>query len=795
MGLFRPVAFAARWLPATVVVVLSCALSPVARAQGPQCAPEPTDMPITWGQSLSCSIGTVGDIDQFRFEAQAGELMRLQVVKQSGSSPVICVELFDPALATVHSGCGAAAITTMTLATSGTYLAIVSEQFNDRTVLYTIALERLRPPSPNARSLTYGATLQDAVEIQGDLDLFQFTGVAGDLIRVQSVKQSGSSPVICQELFDPDGVSIHAGCSTDATTTRTLTTTGTYVVAVTEQLHDRTVLYATSLACISGVCPPPPITPTYQISGLVQDLNDTPVPNIQVALSGSATQTAQTGPDGTYAFAGLAPGGTYTVTPTRPLFAFTPPTQTFAGLAQDQVAAPFVVTSGVFTRYFAEGATGSFFSTRIALLNATGKPTDAIVTFQKPDGTSVAVPVSMDGLASRTINPATLPGLGDTALATVIESTQPVIADRTMHWDGRGYGSHTETSIAAPRQQWYLAEGATTGFQLFYLIQNPGPVAADVEVTYLRPAPLTPLVKRYPVAGGSRFNIWVNVEQFDSPTGPQPLLASEEFSAAISSDVPVIVERAMYLTRHGRDFDAGHESAASPELSTTWFLAEGATGPYFDLFALIANPNQDAAAIEVTYLLPSSSFTKSYTVSGQSRFNIWADVDDPRLADTAVSMAIASTNGVPVLVERAMWWPGAFAEWTEGHNSRGAIETGEKWGLAAGEVGGPLGIETYVLVANTSAIDAAVRVTVVFEDGTTVDHTYAVPASSRFNVPVRDFFPETVGRRFGVVVESLPTTSGTAQIVVERASYNDAVIAGQSHRWAAGANAFGTKLR
>jgi hypothetical protein len=534
----------------------------------------------------------------------------------------------------------------------------------------------------------------------------------------------------------------------------------------------------------------------YQITGAVRDLNDSPVPDITVTLSGSVTATATTDALGRYAFDSLAAGGTYTVAPQRPLFTFDPVSQSFPNLSQDEEAAFFVVTSGVFMRYFAEGATGGFFTTEIALLNGTGTASDTIVTFQKPDGTTVDVPVSLNGLDRKTINPAAYPGLEDTALATVIESTQPVIADRTMRWDSRGYGSHTETSIASPLTQWYLAEGATIGgFQLFYLIQNPNPDAAQVQVTYLRAAPLTPLVKTYTVTGSSRFNIWVNVEEFDTPGGPQPLLSAAEFSASITSDRPVIVERAMYLTRNGRQFDAGHESAASPELATTWFLAEGATGPYFDLFALIVNPNPTPAEVEVTYLLPTSSFVKTYPVPGQSRFNIWADVDDPRLADTAVSMALRSTNDVPILVERAMWWPGGFDTWFEGHNSRGAIETGEKWGLADGEVGGPLGLETYVLLANTSPFAAAVQVTVVYEDGTSDVQIYDVDPTSRFNVPMGVFFPGTAGKRFGVVVESMPAPGGTAQIVVERASYNNALLDGQTVVWAAGANAFGTKLR
>ena len=65
--------------------------------------------------------------------------------------------------------------------------------------------------------------------------------------------------------------------------------------------------------------------------------------------------------------------------------------------------------------------------------------------------------------------------------STLIESDVPIVADRTMTWNASGYGSHAETSLAAPASTWYLAEGAThSGFNLFYLIQNPTPTATTV---------------------------------------------------------------------------------------------------------------------------------------------------------------------------------------------------------------------------------------------------------------------------------------------------------------------------
>jgi hypothetical protein len=195
--------------------------------------------------------------------------------------------------------------------------------------------------------------------------------------------------------------------------------------------------------------------------------------------------------------------------------------------------------------------------------------------------------------------------------------------------------------------------------------------------------------------------------------------------------------------------------------------------------------------VEATFLLPDgTTIVKPYTVAANSRFNIWVDYEDARLANTAVSTTIRSTNGVPIIVERSMWWPGNWTTWYEAHNSAGATTTGTQWALAEGEVDASRNLETYVLVANTSATPADVKVTLLFEDGTSAERTYSgIPAKSRFNVPVGLDFPQAAGKRFGAIIESLGATP--AQIVVERAMYWDA--AGQG--WAAGTNALATRLQ
>jgi uncharacterized repeat protein (TIGR01451 family) len=446
----------------------------------------------------------------------------------------------------------------------------------------------------------------------------------------------------------------------------------------------------------------------------------------------------------------------------------------------------FVIT------YLAEGATGAFFDTRLAIANPTSSPALVLTRFQKGDGTTIRDYRIVPAMQRATIDVEGLAGLEAAEFSTLIEADVQVVADRTMTWDQSGYGSHAERGILTrTATKWYFAEGATFfNFNLFYLIQNPNTQTAQVRVTYLLPSG-APLVKDYVVQPQSRFNIWVDSEGLTDPALAP--LASAELSAVIESTngVPIIAERAMYLDQPGRALGAGHESAGVTSPATQWFLAEGATGTYFDLFILIANPQTTDAAVQADFLLSSGQvITKTYTVPASSRFNIWVDLADPDLADAALSTRITSTNGVPIIVERAMWWPGPTSNtWQEAHNSPGEVTTGTRWAIAEGETGGARSTETYVLIANTSAFGGTARVTVLFEDGSApITRQFPLAASSRSNVAPAADFPETAGKRFGMLIESIGGTP--AQIVVERAMYSDS----GGVRWAAGTNALATKL-
>jgi Tol biopolymer transport system component len=447
---------------------------------------------------------------------------------------------------------------------------------------------------------------------------------------------------------------------------------------------------------------------------------------------------------------------------------------------------------GFFTRYLAEGALNAFFDTRLALLNVGSDAGRVLLRFLQPGGLTLPRFELLPAGRRRTLTRTDLTGLVSPDFSTVVESDQPIVVDRTMSWDASGYGSHTESSVSAPATTWYLAEGSTSAdFALFYLLQNPNPTATTANVRYLRPSGQPPIDRQYPLAPQSRTTIAVDDQ------GPE--LAFTDLSAVVTAGLPIIVERAMYLTRPGQTFAAGHGSAGVTAPAASWFFAEGATGPFFDLFILLANPGSLPAEVTVDYLLLGGAvWSKSYVVPANGRFTIW--VDDEQipagsgarpLDNVAVSSTIRSTNGVPIIAERTMWWPSpalTAGYWTEAHNSPGATATATRWALAEGEVGGAQAAETYILIANTSSFSGTARVTLYFEDGTSANLPYTLLPRSRTNVPVSTHFPVAAGRRFGALVESLGATP--AQIVVERAMYTSP----GGVTWTAGTNALATPL-
>jgi hypothetical protein len=367
-----------------------------------------------------------------------------------------------------------------------------------------------------------------------------------------------------------------------------------------------------------------------------------------------------------------------------------------------------------------------------------------------------------------------------------------------MSWNARGYGAHGEVATAAPSPTWYFAEGAThSGFQLFYLIENPNATAATVDARYLTGSGATDVSDTYVVPPRTRLTVWANWVQG---------LANADVSAFFTTDpaTPIVVERTMYADSGGQAMGAGHAAAGVTRPEPQWYFAEGATGSYFDLFLLLANPGHADQDVDVTYLLPDgTTVTKHHVVPARRRLTVWVDREDARLASTAVAMKVAAPGGA-ILAERAMWWPGpAGGSWIEGHCAAGSASTATRWIVPDGLVGGDRDAETYVLVGNPNPGATDVRATLVFEDGARAETTLSVAGESRANIAVATWLwyltdtsgvPQwtgiptdllfdryVLGARFGMIVESaLP-------VVVESSTYWDAANAVDAiTTWAAG---------
>jgi hypothetical protein len=426
-----------------------------------------------------------------------------------------------------------------------------------------------------------------------------------------------------------------------------------------------------------------------------------------------------------------------------------------------------------------EGATG-FFTERIAVVNPGLDQADFTVSYLREGGAPIVRDYTAAARSRLTIEVNDVAGLSSAAVSAVVNVTRGGVAvERTMIWDARdgsNYGGHTGKAVQQPRTQWYLAEGDAGFFDTYILFANSNGSPASVTATFLLTNGST-IVSNYMVAANTRLTVYAN---------DVPGLRGQAFSTTIGSNIPITVERAMYFSTGGRFWNGGHESAAVAAPATTWFVAEGRTGPFFDTWLLLANPGGSPVTATITYLLPGgSTIVEARSLPATSRTTINVD-SVPGLADTDVSASISATG--PIIVERAMYWPDPFTSWYEAHNSAGVTQTGTKWVLAEGEQGGTLGWDTYILVANPNAAAAAVRMTVLRGNGLpprTVDMT--VGANSRLTRTIGEAeFGITPGERFGVLVESL----NGVPVVVERAMYWNAL--GQF--WGGGTNETATRM-
>jgi len=192
--------------------------------------------------------------------------------------------------------------------------------------------------------------------------------------------------------------------------------------------------------------------------------------------------------------------------------------------------------------------------------------------------------------------------------------------------------------------------------------------------------------------------------------------------------------------------------------------------------------------VQALYAKPDgTTVTRTYTVRAHSRFSVYVDAI-PGLENTSVATTLTSTNAVPIVAERAMYWPGGFFDYYEGHTSAGSTSTALAWVVAGAERGGPHAAQTFVLIANTEDRAGFAAIDVLR------DVTSTQPPISQLFVSLlpnsRTTVPVQVDGSYGVRVLSVGTRLPAAQLVVESAVYySDGGVT-----WSAGSNALATPV-
>jgi autotransporter-associated beta strand protein len=192
--------------------------------------------------------------------------------------------------------------------------------------------------------------------------------------------------------------------------------------------------------------------------------------------------------------------------------------------------------------------------------------------------------------------------------------------------------------------------------------------------------------------------------------------------------------------------------------AVTYYLAEGATGGFFDEDVLIANPNDADAPVTLTFLQEGGGTIVDHrTVPKQARLTVHVD-QIAGLENASPSVQILSDQKLPLIAERSMFWD---ASYYGGHTANAVGKPETTWIFAEGFQGF---FDTYLLIANANATETTATVTFLRENDTPVVKVIPIAAFARKTIYAGDF-SELIGRAFGMVVDA------TQPVIAERSMY------------------------
>ncbi|MBU1672621.1 MAG: endo alpha-1,4 polygalactosaminidase [Actinobacteria bacterium] len=265
----------------------------------------------------------------------------------------------------------------------------------------------------------------------------------------------------------------------------------------------------------------------------------------------------------------------------------------------------------------------------------------------------------------------------------------------------------------------FFAEGTTReGYHEYLCLANGAGSEVTVGLEYMLEAG-EPWAATVIIPALSRATVDVNAE-----VGP-----GHDVSVRAHSDSPFTAERPVYFGEGG---SAGSSCAGGvPAASETWYFAEGYTGAGFREYICVQNPGASGAVVEAELCDGSGVVgTAGLEVPPRSRgtIDVGAVVGEGR----EVAARVRSTNGVPVVAERSMYFdsPGFHG----GHCSAGLPLAASRFYFAEGST--RPGYQEYICVFNPGGAQVTVDAELLLDDGTSLRQQLTVPAGARRTLDV-----------------------------------------------------------
>jgi hypothetical protein len=320
------------------------------------------------------------------------------------------------------------------------------------------------------------------------------------------------------------------------------------------------------------------------------------------------------------------------------------------------------------TWYFGEGVSNGFFDETITIFNPTTTPVTGYLNIVTPNGANQSFPYSVPTGPGRTeirVNNIWAGGDHGTSVTAVVNGTSTpanVVVQRTLRWPiGAIHETSTSSGVSAPALTWYFGEGGKGAWSTFISFMNPSTSqTAEIAVYYTHD-------------NGQTYTQNVSIPPQRRVTVSPPASVPDggfAIDTGTYNYVPYVAERSMYL---GATFALGASSKPTTGPAGTWRFAEGGSNSFFDSFFAVFNPSWTATSNVTLTFRKEDNTVATHTITVPPRRRVVVSPDAlPAVNNSTYATEVVTTNGVAIVVERAMYWP--QGGWNGSHLSLGVSQ-------------------------------------------------------------------------------------------------------------------------